>query len=60
PDKFYDFVENKLTLVGSSTKFTIGDEVKIKVANVNVEDRKIDFNFVSAKNCKKTCVGEQK
>ncbi len=53
PDRTYNFIDKKLTLVGPSTKFTIGDNIKIKVANVNVEDRKINFNFISCKDCKK-------
>lgn len=53
PDQSYNFVENKMCLVGSSTKFTIGDQVKIKVASVDIESRKVNFNFVNCKNCKK-------
>lgn len=53
PDEYYNFLDNKLTLIGSSTKFTIGDNVKIKVASVNLDDRKVTFNFVNCKNCKK-------
>ncbi len=46
PDKFYDYNENRYTLMGSSTKFTIGDKLKIKVGDVNLEDRKVDFIFI--------------
>ena len=59
PDKFYNFIDKKLCLVGSSTRFTIGDSIKIKVASVDVEDRKVNFNFVSCKNCKNTLSKEE-
>ena len=46
PDKFYDFNDKKYTLTGSSTKFTIGDKMTIKVSDVNLESRKVDFIFI--------------
>ncbi len=60
PDKVYNFIENKLTLIGSSTKFTIGDSVRIKVASADIESRKINFNYVGKsdnKNSEKTKTG---
>lgn len=59
PDKYYNFIDKKMCLVGSSTKFTIGDSIKIKIASVDVEDRKANFNFVSCKNCKNTLTKEE-
>lgn len=47
PDKFYNFNDKRLTLTGSSNKFTIGDKVKIKVSGVDVENRKVDFDLIS-------------
>ena len=49
PDKNYNYLDTKLTLVGSSTKFRIGDKIKIKVANVNLESRKVDFLLANSK-----------
>ena len=49
PDKFYEFLDTKYTLKGSGSKFTIGDKIKIKVADVNLEARKVDFTYENPK-----------
>jgi len=49
PDKFYDFIDAKYILAGSSTKFTIGDKIRIKVSDVNIETRKVDFIYIEQK-----------
>lgn len=45
PPDFYQFIENEQTLVGenSKTRYRIGDPVKVSVAAVSKERRKIDF-----------------
>jgi len=52
PDNYYEFLDAKYTLMGSSTKFTIGDSVKIKVSDVDVQNRKVDFIFIKKNNVK--------
>ena len=44
-DDYYVFLEDKFALVGEHTKrqFRLGDRVRVRVASVNLEDRKIDF-----------------
>lgn len=44
-DDYYVFLEDKFALVGENTKkqFRLGDRVRVRVASVNLEDRKIDF-----------------
>jgi ribonuclease R len=44
-DDYYVFLEDKFTLVGEHTKkqFRLGDRLRVRVASVNLEDRKIDF-----------------
>ena len=45
----YDFIERKFTLTNKITKYTIGDKITIKVANANIESRKIDFLLANKK-----------
>jgi ribonuclease R len=47
-DDYYHYDENTYSLIGERTKriFRIGDQVKIKVSGVNLEERKIDFLLV--------------
>ena len=47
-DDYYHFHEDQMVLVGERTSNTyrIGDEVKIIVKNVNMNDHTIDFQFV--------------
>ncbi len=46
-DDYYDFNERNYTLVGShgGRKFSIGDEVKVLLVRVDVDDAKIDFEL---------------
>lgn len=48
-DDYYVFLEDKFALVGENTKkrFRLGDRARVRVASVNVEDRKIDFALES-------------
>lgn len=48
PNDYYQYDAVKHQLVGerSGTRFRLTDQVKIKVAHVDVDDRKIDFEFV--------------
>ena len=47
-DDFFVFDQSSQSLVGQNRGqiFSLGDEVKIKVAGVNLEERKIDFELV--------------
>jgi ribonuclease R len=44
-DDYYAFLEDRFALVGEHTgrRFRLGDRVRVQVAAVNLEDRKIDF-----------------
>lgn len=44
-DDYYAFVEERFSLVGEHTgkRFRLGDRLRVQVASVNLEDRKIDF-----------------
>lgn len=50
-DDYYHFHEQHMALIGerSSRIFRIGDEVKIRVARVNMDDHTIDFELVDMK-----------
>jgi ribonuclease R len=50
-DDFYHFDEQHMALIGERTSkvFRIGDEVKVRVARVNMEDYTIDFELVDMK-----------
>lgn len=47
-DDYYRFEERHMALIGERTGkvFRIGDKVKVKVVNVNVDERMIDFAIV--------------
>ena len=47
-DDFFVFDQSSQSLVGQNRGqiFGLGDEVKIKVAGVNLEERKIDFELI--------------
>ena len=53
-DEYFIYDENRKTLTGEQTKKTykIGDKVKIKVINANKITRQIDFEIVTANDCK--------
>ena len=44
-DDYYEFLEERFALVGEHTKkqFRLGDRLRVQVASVNLEERKIDF-----------------
>ena len=46
PDKRFIYNDERRLLVGSSTKFGIGDKLKVKLHSVNRKDREIDFSYV--------------
>lgn len=47
-DDYYEFNEEEYAIIGETTKkrFELGQEVQIKVTNVNVELREIDFGLI--------------
>ncbi len=47
-DDFYQFVEKNLSLLGEHTKksYHLGQQVKVQVVRVNVEERQIDLELV--------------
>ncbi|OCG09119.1 ribonuclease R [Gilliamella sp. wkB178] len=49
---YYSFDASRNRLLGENTHFTyrLGDKVKVKVDNVNPEERKIDFSLVDSNN----------
>lgn len=50
-DDYYHYHEMQLALIGERTSkiFRIGDEVKVRVARVNMDDHTIDFEMVDMK-----------
>jgi ribonuclease R len=46
-DDFYQFDDTAYALIGKRTKrrFRLGDRVHVKVINVNLEERRIDFEL---------------
>lgn len=50
-DDYYDFHESQYALIGQRTgrMFRIGDEVRVKVVNVNVDEHTVDFEVVGLK-----------
>ncbi|CAM3699466.1 ribonuclease R [Marinicrinis lubricantis] len=50
-DDYYHYDERHLALIGERTSrvFRIGDEVKVRVARVNMDDYNIDFEMVDMK-----------
>lgn len=47
-DDFYEFDENRLCLIGRHTgkTFKIGDIVKVRLENVNLDERQLDFELM--------------
>jgi ribonuclease R len=47
-DDYYLFVEEQYALVGERTRrrFRVGDRVRVRVAKVDIEERKIDFDLL--------------
>ena len=50
PNDYYhhDNIQHKLVGQRSGSKFQLADKVRIKVAGVSVDERKIDFEFVAS------------
>ncbi|MFC4737054.1 ribonuclease R [Bacillus daqingensis] len=50
-DDYYHFDEKRLAMVGERSKatFQIGDELEVRLANVNVDERIIDFEIIGMK-----------
>lgn len=50
-DDYYHFQEQHMVLIGERTSkvYRIGDEVKIRIGNVNMNDHTIDFEMVDMK-----------
>lgn len=55
-DDFYQFLEKQMALVGRKTKRTyrIGQEIKVKLINVNVDLKEVDFTLVNPQDAPKT------
>ena len=49
---YFEFVEKHLALVGRKTKRTyrIGQEIRVKLTNVNVDQKEIDFSLLHPEN----------
>ncbi|MGE7603292.1 ribonuclease R [Peribacillus sp. NPDC097675] len=61
-DDYYRFDERQLAMIGERTGkvFRIGDEIDIRVANVNKEERAIDFEIIGMKVSRPRPSGEKK
>ncbi|WP_409290303.1 ribonuclease R [Peribacillus sp. SCS-37] len=61
-DDYYRFDERQLAMIGERTAkvFRIGDEITIRVSNVNKDERAIDFEIVGMKNNRQSETGERK
>ncbi|MGH7477620.1 MAG: ribonuclease R [Longimicrobiales bacterium] len=48
-DDYYVFIEEQYSLLGENTRrrFRLGDRVQVRVAAVNLEERKIDFELLA-------------
>lgn len=59
-DDYYHFHDQHLALIGERTSrvYRIGDEVKIRVSRVNMDDHTIDFEMVEAKSREKASLIE--
>ena len=47
PQDQYEFIEDKFTLKGYKTSFTIGDKIRVKSIRADILSREIDFAFIS-------------
>jgi len=47
-DDFYEYDENKLSLIGRHTgrSFRIGDSLRVRLEHVNLDERKLDFELI--------------
>ena len=55
-DDYYLFVEEQHALIGERTRrrFRTGDRVRVKVARVDLEERKIDFQLIDTASVKRS------
>lgn len=55
-DDFYVFVEKHMALVGRRSKrtFKIGQPIQVKLMNVNVEQKEVDFKLLNTKDVPKS------
>ncbi|WP_338751395.1 ribonuclease R [Bacillus sp. FJAT-52991] len=60
-DDYYRYDERHYAMIGERTGnvFRIGDEITVRVTNVNKEEQSIDFEIVGMKNIKKRSFKEQ-
>jgi ribonuclease R len=49
-DDYYEYVEERYALIGTRTRrqFRLGDRVRVQVASVDLEERRIDFALLEA------------
>ena len=61
-DDYYRFDERQLAMIGERTGkvFRIGDEIAVRVANVNKDERAIDFEIIGMKVSRPRPSGEKK
>ena len=61
-DDYYHFHERQMALIGERTAriFRIGDEVKVRVRDVNMDEHAIDFELVDMKPRRKREAGDGK
>lgn len=54
-DDYYEYYEKETYLLGKRTRkiYRIGDEVKVKLDSVDVENREINFKIINAENKKR-------
>lgn len=54
-DDYYHFDERQYAMIGERTGkvFRIGDEIRVRVVNVNIEERSVDFEIVGMKDNRK-------
>ena len=50
-DDYYRFDERQFAMIGERTAkvFRIGDEISVRVSNVNKEERSVDFEIIGMK-----------
>ncbi|NRA15592.1 MAG: ribonuclease R [Oceanospirillaceae bacterium] len=62
PKDYYHFEAAKQRMIGERTRkvFRLGDQLNVKVVQVNLDDRKIDFELVSTIASAKKVRGEKK
>ncbi|PLT32159.1 ribonuclease R [Bacillus sp. V5-8f] len=61
-DDYYRFDERQLAMIGERTAkvFRIGDEISVRVADVNKDERSVDFEIIGMKNNRSREIGEKR